>query len=174
MKFNIAGSLLLISSIALLQASLAYSQPVAQVQPGTLNTSNVPVINGGTTVTGNISFSTGTSITPGNISLSTGGSIRAGQMTTTSFLTDNVVAINNISNQTGALVGGKLLTPVTANSVGNVGSGAVAINQGTIVLTGNAVVGYYPRVQPVGNPVIATRAVADSIGRISLIGTRSR
>ena len=138
-----ADSLLLISSLAFLQASLAYSQQVTQVQPGALNTSNVPVMNGGTTVSG-------------NISLSGGGSI------------------NNISNQTGALVDGKLLTPVTANSVGNVGSGAVAINQGTIVLTGNAVVGYYPRVQPVGNPVIATRAVADSIGRISLIGTRSR
>ncbi|MBK7024787.1 MAG: hypothetical protein IPH41_15205 [Sulfuritalea sp.] len=174
MEFKMADSLLLISSLAFLQASLAYSQQVTQVQPGALNTSNVPVMNGGTTVSGNISLSGGGSITPGNIGSSAGGSIRTSQMTTTSFLTDNVVAINNISNQTGALVDGKLLTPVTANSVGNVGSGAVAINQGTIVLTGNAVVGYYPRVQPVGNPVIATRAVADSIGRISLIGTRSR
>lgn len=63
MEFKMADSLLLISSLAFLQASLAYSQQVTQVQPGALNTSNVPVMNGGTTVSGNISLSGGGSIT---------------------------------------------------------------------------------------------------------------
>lgn len=164
MRLIITCCLSLTSSAALAQLPPGPSLPISAGQPGVLNTSNVlPVI-------GTITQNSG-----GSISLIGGNGSRVGAPTLPTsqggqISIINMAAIYKAANQSSSIVGSSVTTPVTANSVPSIRPEQLSATPGTIVITGNAVVGNLPRAQLPGNPVVATRAVIDSTGQIRLTG----